>query len=180
MERQYRSVDESSVESIASGSQSVAYTLPPPTPTITTEGPGSLMVDRRGKGFRRLLRHYSLPVYLIDEYKTSSFSPSCDTNNVQTFRDVPNPRPYRREERPTVRCHGLLRCTSQNCMEENGGRSKLWNGDLLGCLNMRHILLGLRADGQIPERFRRPSVAPRAAPDEPPIQEGRRTLRRLQ
>jgi hypothetical protein len=42
---------------------------------------------------------------------------------------VPNPRPWRREEHPTVVCNGLLRCKNQNCMQPVH-RTRRYNRDI--------------------------------------------------
>ncbi|KAI9256159.1 hypothetical protein EDC94DRAFT_616806, partial [Helicostylum pulchrum] len=49
-------------------------------------------------------------VYLSDEFKTSSLCPSCkDGTTLEKFKEVKNPRLFRRTKNPTVICHGLLR-----------------------------------------------------------------------
>lgn len=115
----------------------------------------------RGRGVRQMLRSKGFDVRLIDEYKSSKFCPTCAAN-VETFKRVKNPRPYKRATMPTVISHGLLRCTNQSCMEQPSGYtvvSKLWNRDLLACLNFRHILHNLRSSGARPDRFQRSSFA---------------------
>ena len=62
----------------------------------------------RGVGMRRQLRKMGFTIFLIDEYLTSSLCP-IDGERLEKFKTVPNPRPYRREQTPTVLCHGLLR-----------------------------------------------------------------------
>ncbi|KAJ2125315.1 hypothetical protein IW147_000961, partial [Coemansia sp. RSA 720] len=116
----------------------------------------------RGKGWRTLLKRGGFTVYLINEYLTSSFCPTCE-NRVSTFHYVPNPRPYRCTKRPMVKCHGLLGCTGRTCTQfecnylgkkEGKVKRRLWNRDLLAVLNFRHILVSLREGGTIPRRFR--------------------------
>lgn len=63
----------------------------------------------RNKGLLRYFKKSKFPVYLIQEYKTSTCSPSCITAEIEKFKEVKNPRPYQREAYPTVECHGLLR-----------------------------------------------------------------------
>lgn len=63
----------------------------------------------RNKGLLRFLKKSKFPVYLIQEYKTSTCCPSCITAEMETFKEVENPRPHQREDHPTVECHGLLR-----------------------------------------------------------------------
>lgn len=62
----------------------------------------------RNKGLIRMLKKNGFVVYLTDEYKTSTFCPTCESK-LEKFKLVKNPRPYRRKENPTVMCHGLLR-----------------------------------------------------------------------
>ena len=69
---------------------------------------------------------------------------------------MPNPRPYRREQTPEVVCHGLLRCTNEKCRPPKG-EHRLWNRDLMACLNMRHIVQSLQETGKRPLRFQRPA-----------------------
>ncbi|KAJ2500761.1 hypothetical protein GGH96_002514 [Coemansia sp. RSA 1972] len=70
----------------------------------------------RGKGWRTLLKRAGFTVYLIDEYLTSKTCPICE-KRISTFHKVKNPRPWMRMKHPMVKCHGLLGCQSQTCME---------------------------------------------------------------
>ena len=63
----------------------------------------------RGIGMRRMLVKQGFQVYLLDEFKTSSMCPSCGDGELEKFKMVENPRPYQRENNPTVIRHGLLR-----------------------------------------------------------------------
>ncbi|PHZ13808.1 uncharacterized protein RHIMIDRAFT_280494 [Rhizopus microsporus ATCC 52813] len=110
----------------------------------------------------RLPKEHGLQVYLIDEYKTSRYCPTCHNESLHTFRRVPNPRPYQRERYPTVVCHGLLRCTNLYCRPAMAApdRYRFWNRDVVACLNCMHILCGLRRNDMVPHRFRRVAVAP--------------------
>ncbi|KAJ2703737.1 hypothetical protein H4R19_005300, partial [Coemansia spiralis] len=120
----------------------------------------------RGKGMRQMMRKRGLTVYLIDEYKTSSYCPACRTSELKPC-DVrhTNPRPHQRARMPTVKCHGLLKCNNETCLEplvvdgRSVPRRRLWNRDLAAVCNFRHILFSLRARGATPTRFQRPSVA---------------------
>ncbi|KAJ1894248.1 hypothetical protein LPJ81_005196, partial [Coemansia sp. IMI 209127] len=118
----------------------------------------------RGIGFRRMLRRMGFEVYLIDEYLTSSICPTCLKKSLTKFKVVPNPRFYRRADTATVLCHGLLMCTTDSCKVDGwvtnkdgtkhwGKCYRLWNRDLVGVLNMRHILNSLCLDGTIPLCF---------------------------
>ncbi|KAJ2503475.1 hypothetical protein GGH96_000265 [Coemansia sp. RSA 1972] len=117
----------------------------------------------RGKGWRRLLKHAGFEVYLIDEYLTSKLCPNCN-ERLSNTHDVPNPRPWRRRIQPKVKCHGILSCESKECVKfdckylrEKGSdvKRRLWNRDLVGVLNFKHILQSLRETGIVPARFKR-------------------------
>ncbi|KAJ2120283.1 hypothetical protein IW147_005199 [Coemansia sp. RSA 720] len=131
----------------------------------------------RGKGWRTLLKRGGFTVYLINEHLTSSFCPICE-ERISTFLDVPNPRPFRRTSRPMVKCHGLLGCQSQTCVEFKGNylgqkkdesegekkgdvKRRLWNRDLAAVLNFRSILFSLRETGTVPLRFQRNTKTPK-------------------
>ncbi|KAG1057992.1 hypothetical protein G6F43_000194 [Rhizopus delemar] len=109
-------------------------------------------------------------VYLIDKFQTSQCCPSCENRSLTTFKRIPNPQPYQRQNNPEVICHGLLRCTNQNSkvtMQNISGVQelceRLWDRDLAACLNMIHIACNLCLNGEIPERFQH-AVAERRAP----------------
>ncbi|KAJ1720076.1 hypothetical protein LPJ61_006211, partial [Coemansia biformis] len=115
----------------------------------------------RGKGMRKMLRRHGLPVYLLNEHKTSSICPECCTGDLEKFLEVDNPRKWRRHEHPKVICHGLLKCTNRDPAAHKDKRGKplkgarCWNRDMAAALNFAHILRSVRATGQVPERFRR-------------------------
>ncbi|KAJ2592017.1 hypothetical protein IWW49_001244, partial [Coemansia sp. RSA 1797] len=124
----------------------------------------------RGKGWWTLLKRGGFEVYLIKEYLTSKTCPNC-YGQLSNTRYVPNPRPFRCTKRPKVKCHGLLGCQSEKCLEsidkiedekecESEGEKKekvqrWWNRDLAAVLNFRHILFSLRETGFAPTRFQR-------------------------
>ncbi|KAJ2666734.1 hypothetical protein IW148_000724 [Coemansia sp. RSA 1199] len=139
----------------------------------------------QGKGWRTLLKRGGFDIYLIDEHLTSKTCPNC-FGRLSNTHDVPNPRPWMRTKHPMVKCHGLLSCTSEACLKffdtydhkrgylgkkkgEKEGKKKdeviqrLWNRDLVGVLNFRHILFSLREKGTVPTRFQRgqPTEAPK-------------------
>lgn len=59
---------------------------------------------------RKMFRKEEFKVYLLNEFKTSSLCPSCaDGTTFENFKEVINPRLYRREKTPTVICRGLLK-----------------------------------------------------------------------
>ncbi|RCH84808.1 hypothetical protein CU097_002788 [Rhizopus azygosporus] len=62
----------------------------------------------RNKGLIRMLKKNGLTVHLIDEFKTFSKCSNCE-DDLETFKTVINPHPYRRVDMLTVKCHGLLR-----------------------------------------------------------------------
>ncbi|KAI8083441.1 hypothetical protein BDF21DRAFT_487002, partial [Thamnidium elegans] len=57
---------------------------------------------------RKMLRKEGFQVYLLDEYKISSICSYCK-HQLETFKECISPKPYRRSNNPTVKCHGLLR-----------------------------------------------------------------------
>ncbi|KAI9317451.1 hypothetical protein BX666DRAFT_1937390, partial [Dichotomocladium elegans] len=83
----------------------------------------------RGKGWRDIFKRHGFKVYLIDEYRISVTCPEC-SNRLETFKRIPNPRPWQRIKRPEIKYHGLLRCTKLNCLTSmEFSRSRLWNRD---------------------------------------------------
>ncbi|KAJ2226577.1 hypothetical protein IWW45_007405, partial [Coemansia sp. RSA 485] len=113
----------------------------------------------RGKGWRKVLKQHGFRVYLIDEFRSSSICPVCN-HGLETFRYVRNPRSWQLDNNPWVKCHGLLRCQNENCLESVAGpkgfkRRRLWNRDIAAVLNLKHILVDLRENICIPERFSR-------------------------
>ncbi|KAI9269577.1 hypothetical protein EDC94DRAFT_639311 [Helicostylum pulchrum] len=111
----------------------------------------------KGVGIRNMLRKEGFKVYLLNEFETSSLCPSCkDGTTLEKFKEVKNPRPFRRTRNPTVICHGLLRCTNENCLQDSKEflvRRRFYNRDMAATLNFRHILFSLRENGIRPERF---------------------------
>ncbi|KAI8092844.1 uncharacterized protein BX664DRAFT_261191 [Halteromyces radiatus] len=109
----------------------------------------------RGVGMRRMLVRFGCQLYLIDEFRTSKVCPSCSQRSLEHFGLFPNPRPFRTGQ---VRRWGLLRCTSQQCLDAmtaagHEGSHRQWNRDLMACLNMRTILLSHREGNDRPEPF---------------------------
>ncbi|CEP15153.1 hypothetical protein [Parasitella parasitica] len=110
----------------------------------------------RNKGLRRMLKKNGFPLYLIDEFRTSSFCPKCESD-LEKFKVIPNPRPHNQEKQPKVLCHGLLRCKNMSCLEQqtSEGNQRLWNRDQAAVLNFRKILNCLRETKQRPPLFSR-------------------------
>ncbi|KAJ2502615.1 hypothetical protein GGH96_000901 [Coemansia sp. RSA 1972] len=139
----------------------------------------------RGKGWRTLLKCAGFDVYLIDEHLTSKTCPLCE-KHISTFHKVKNLRLWMRMKRLLVKCHGLLGCQSQTCMEffdtygnkrgylgkeedkkkgeEGHIKWRLWNWDLAAVLNFRKILFSLWETGTVPTCFQRKQQQPTEAP----------------
>ncbi|KAI9469827.1 MAG: hypothetical protein EXX96DRAFT_532044 [Benjaminiella poitrasii] len=63
------------------------------------------------------LLHNGFQVWLIDEFKTSSLYSHCMFSKLETFRITINWRLFKRKDKPTIKCHGLLRRTNQKIFE---------------------------------------------------------------
>ena len=62
----------------------------------------------------------------------------------------------KKDKQPKMRLvHGLLECQNKDCLP---GKSRLWNRDVLACLNFIHILNGYRENDERPARFCRESM----------------------
>ena len=117
----------------------------------------------RGVWFWSLLQKNDFRVLLIDESLTSKCYPHCEENTLVTFRIAPSPHPYKRQGLSQGIRHDLLICTNQNCqvpivnINDNNANNKhfrLWNHDLVSCLNVLHIASSLRENCQITERLK--------------------------
>jgi hypothetical protein len=51
-----------------------------------------------------MLKKNGFIVYSVNEYKTSSYCPTCE-NELEKFKTVPNPRPYQRKKKLDVLCN---------------------------------------------------------------------------
>lgn len=114
----------------------------------------------KNKGFIKLLKKNGFEVYLMDEFRTSSHCPNCEST-LKNFKTVVNPRPYQRRSKPSVKCHGLLRCTNAACYQEEVTTSikhRLWNRDLAAVMNFKKILYYYRRFGQRHPTFKRKST----------------------
>ncbi|KAJ2777290.1 hypothetical protein GGI18_004221, partial [Coemansia linderi] len=123
-----------------------------------------------GKKWRYVFQRQGFEVYLINEFRTSCICPVCD-KRLENFLPVPNPRVCRRKRKPTVLCHGLLKCSNQDCLqsvEKYSGSDKwrLFNRNLAAVLNFRRIVDSLRKTNKIPEVFKR--SAPESQPADKP------------
>lgn len=120
---------------------------------------------QRNKGLIRLLKKNGFQVYMVNEHKTSSVCPECEGELV-TFKKVPNPRPHKRKERPTVTCHGLLKCVQHS-------PPLIYNRDMAAVLNFRKILQQLRQNGTRPSALsRKSSPGSKRKRDEDTAQDG--------
>ena len=63
----------------------------------------------RNKGPLRYLKKNGFSIYIINEYKTSTYCPACKYSEMESFKEITNPRPFQRERFPNVLCHGLLK-----------------------------------------------------------------------
>ncbi|KAJ2568790.1 hypothetical protein IW140_003547 [Coemansia sp. RSA 1813] len=70
----------------------------------------------RGIGMLRMLRRQGFEVYTVDEFRTSTFCPSCGGMLRKCLR-VQNPRKKFRKKRLIAVCHRLLECTSGKCIQ---------------------------------------------------------------
>ena len=77
----------------------------------------------KGRGMRSLFKRAGYQLFLVNEYNTSCRCYGCSGGACVKFKEVENPRFWKRKERPKVLCHGLLRCTT--C-------KRLWNRDRNG------------------------------------------------
>ncbi|KAJ2807008.1 hypothetical protein H4R20_001460 [Coemansia guatemalensis] len=136
-----------------------------------------------GVGLRRMLLSFGFRVIHIDEYLTSTMCPYCGTGQLEKFLLAKNPRPRSREERPTITSHALLRCNSVQCIGRVAAdgpipsRPRCMNRDLAAAMNFLHIANSLKANGVVPERFRRGNHAgggQAAAPNRRPARRRRR------
>ncbi|KAJ1733783.1 hypothetical protein LPJ61_001400, partial [Coemansia biformis] len=119
---------------------------------------------QRGKGMCKMLCKHRFAVCLVDEYMTSKTCPVC-LGCLETFKDIPNPRPGSQDNNPIVHCHGLLHCQNVECLGDlvkaDGTvvkRRWYWNWDMSVALNFRHILFGLLANSKVPNQYLHPWI----------------------
>ncbi len=103
----------------------------------------------KGVGMRKLFTRAGYEVLLVDEFRTSCTCYGCQGGACVKFKYVKNPRPWRREKRSEVLCHGLLSC--QNC-------KRLWNRDRNGSLNIRRCAMAAMRGEEWPVYLQRKSV----------------------
>ena len=95
-------------------------------------------VSTKTVGWRNFFKKNHIPCFLIDEYKTSSHCPNCESK-VETFKRRPSSRPWRRQQGHTETVHGLLGCTNLTCCKQSWTR-RHWNRDNLSVCNMMKIV----------------------------------------
>ncbi len=132
------------------------------------------MEPTKGRSMRRLFKSKGYKVYLVDEFRTSARlydEPGINGEGIETekFFEVDNPRPYRREKRPSgllrlpkVICHGLLRSkiyTNVRFSPENSTKDvfthTLINRNLNASLNILYKGRCVICGQEIPKRFKR-------------------------
>ncbi|KAI7903813.1 uncharacterized protein BX663DRAFT_530526 [Cokeromyces recurvatus] len=91
----------------------------------------------RNKDLIRMLKKNGFQVFNIDEYKTSSCCPTCESS-LETFKTVANPRLHKRAAKMPTEIP-----------------RKLWNRDVAAVLNFRKVLMSLRETGKCPDVFSR-------------------------
>ena len=94
----------------------------------------------KGVGLRYTLYRLGFRLLLLNEYNTSTSCSNC-FSRTHSFRDRKSRRPWRRHL-PPQRVHGLLECTSEQCIAECHGSTRKWNRDLLAVLNFCRIWNG--------------------------------------
>lgn len=95
-----------------------------------------------GKRLRTILGRAKYKTYLIDEYKTSKICNGC-CGELEKFLDK------KHENGNFYKCHGLLRCKSQNC-------GIIHNRDKNAVRNMLNIVQNIFSHNTRPEIFTRP------------------------
>ena len=113
----------------------------------------------KGKGFRAVFRRAGYTVYLVDEYRTSKID-YVSLEETETFRKRKHPRPYSKatkQNKHNLRvAHGLLRSkTVPN--NKPGIKSRLWNRNLNGSLNINRIFRCNIENQEPPKIFKRGS-----------------------
>ncbi|TPX64658.1 hypothetical protein SpCBS45565_g05717 [Spizellomyces sp. 'palustris'] len=73
------------------------------------------------KGWRTCFKRNGIDCILLDEYKTSSVCPHCNSSEFlqKSFKERPHSRPWRKCEGKIEKVHGLLGCTTPNCMQQD-------------------------------------------------------------
>ena len=107
-----------------------------------SQGAARFHAPCKTKGYRTMFERANFDVFLVDEYRTSSVCPDCQTRNLKPFKKRRSPRPWRRYS--TALVHGLLRCNNERCNEwswphDDRTRRRLWNRDDVATLNIERI-----------------------------------------
>ena len=90
-----------------------------------------------GVGLRKHFYSKGLKVLLVNENNTSKRCSSCH-GLVEKFKDTVSKKPKTLGNK--IQVHGLLRCTTCNCVNKSGTITfRYWNRDLNAALNIRDI-----------------------------------------
>lgn len=104
------------------------------------------------RGWKKLFNRNHMKFVLIDEFRTSTFCPNCNSNVEYVFKRE-SPKPWRKGRVEMV--HGLLGCKNLNCLKQDGTKQRYWNRDDLATLNMIDIVINMLSGDGRPIRFRR-------------------------
>ncbi|KAL4216221.1 hypothetical protein AB4K20DRAFT_1877894 [Rhizopus microsporus] len=63
----------------------------------------------KGKDLKRMLQKGGFQVLLLNEYIASSLCPECKSSPLEKFKNIRNPRLYRKQTIFMIKCHELLR-----------------------------------------------------------------------
>ncbi|KAJ2043683.1 hypothetical protein H4S04_006633 [Coemansia sp. S16] len=112
----------------------------------------------RGKSWWALYKKYGFKVFLINEFRTSSVCPVCNSR-LEKFLPVKDPRRKNDPNAREVLCHGLLRCQNQKCMwtvpkYDVTTKRRRFNRNRMAVVNFRRIVVSLRDTGDIPDIFK--------------------------
>ncbi|KAJ2030120.1 hypothetical protein H4S03_007178 [Coemansia sp. S3946] len=112
----------------------------------------------RGKSWWALYKKYGFKVFLINEFRTSSVCPVCNSR-LEKFLPVKDPRRKNDPNAREVLCHGLLRCQNQKCMwtvpkYDVTTKRRRFNRNRMAVVNFRRIVVSLRETGDIPDIFK--------------------------
>ncbi|KAJ1665180.1 hypothetical protein EV178_003486 [Coemansia sp. RSA 1646] len=135
----------------------------------------------RGIGMLRMLRRQGFEVYTVDEFRTSTFCPSCGGMLRKCLR-VQNPRKKFRKKRLIAVCHRLLECTSGKCIHlkiivvnsnGSGAKNTNYNNNIRNSSKTHHLVrctavaTAFAAEAAQPSRRSKRRVSPGAGVVQP-------------
>lgn len=91
------------------------------------------------KGWRTVFKKNKISCYLIDEFRTSTICPLCESRVTKWFKERRSSRPWQRAKGRMEKVHGLLGCNNLECIEQ-GWTYRLFNRDKLSTCNMINIV----------------------------------------